>query len=52
MDVLVWLIPVSLAWAWGGLLAFLWSMKTHQYDDPEGAARRILTGQHDDHPAP
>lgn len=42
MNVLVLLIPVSLALGLLGLLAFLWSIRTHQYDDPIGEASRIL----------
>lgn len=42
MDVLVWLIPMALVmgglWLWG----FLWALKNGQFDDPEGAASRIL----------
>ena len=33
-----------------GLLAFVYTVKTNQYDDPEGDARRILSGQYDDKP--
>jgi cbb3-type cytochrome oxidase maturation protein len=51
MAVLAWLIPVSLALGLCGLLAFLWAVRTHQFDDPDGAAHRILTRLHDDHPA-
>ena len=35
-----------------GLVAFLWAMKTRQFDDPEGDANRILTKDWDDHPKP
>ena len=44
MDVLVWLIPVSLLLGGVGLLAFLWTVRTNQYDDPEGDSQRIPTG--------
>jgi cbb3-type cytochrome oxidase maturation protein len=47
MDVLLYLIPVALFMGFLGLVAFLWSLKSGQYDDPEGAAERIL---HDDDP--
>ncbi len=49
MDVLLYLIPVALFMGFLGLVAFLWSLKSGQYDDPEGAAERIL---HDDDPPP
>ncbi len=52
MEMLVWLIPISLGLGGLGLMAFFWSMKTHQYDDPEGARQRILSGAYDDAPKP
>jgi len=42
MNVLVFLIPVSLFLGLLGLLAFLWSIRTQQYEDPVGQASRIL----------
>lgn len=42
MNVLVVLIPVSLILGGLGLLAFMWSLKARQYDDPMGHAARIL----------
>lgn len=50
MDVLVYLIPVSLALGGLGLLAFLWTVRSKQYDDPDGDSQRILTGDFDDKP--
>ena len=50
MDVLIYLIPASLLLAGGALAAFLWSLKSGQYDDIEGAAHRILMD--DDKPIP
>ncbi len=52
MDVLVWLIPVSLLLGGVGLLAFLWTVRTNQYDDQEGDSQRILSDEWDDHPKP
>ncbi|MDF1854568.1 cbb3-type cytochrome oxidase assembly protein CcoS [Pseudooceanicola sp.] len=52
MDVLVWLIPVSLFLGGIGLLAFLYTVRSNQYDDPEGDSRRILSDEWDDHPRP
>lgn len=46
MNVLVVLIPVSLILGGLGLAAFLWTVKSDQYDDEEGNASRIL--QRDD----
>ena len=52
MDVLVFLIPVSLGLGLLGLAAFWWTMKTRQYEDPTGSAARILRDDYDDSPAP
>ena len=52
MDVLGYLIPASLFLGGLGLLAFFWTLKSDQYDDPEGDSRRILTDEYDDHPRP
>jgi cbb3-type cytochrome oxidase maturation protein len=42
MSNLVILIPTALGLGALGLLAFLWSMSSGQYEDLEGAAERIL----------
>jgi cbb3-type cytochrome oxidase maturation protein len=42
MNVLIYLVPMALALGLTGLAAFLWSLKSGQYDDIEGAALRIL----------
>ncbi|MET1414276.1 cbb3-type cytochrome oxidase assembly protein CcoS [Roseibium sp. HPY-6] len=42
MDVLIFLIPIALFLGALGLTAFLWSLKSGQYDDLEGAKWRIL----------
>jgi cbb3-type cytochrome oxidase maturation protein len=42
MYVLAYLIPVALLLGLTGLVAFLWSLKSGQYDDLDGAAIRIL----------
>lgn len=52
MDVLSYLIPASLFLGGIGLLAFVWAMKTRQFDDPEGDSHRILTDDWDDKPKP
>jgi cbb3-type cytochrome oxidase maturation protein len=48
MNTLIYLIPVALFLGGLGLGGFLWSLKSGQYDDLEGAAHRIL--QDDDKP--
>ena len=42
MNVLLYLVPMALALGLIGLAAFLWSLKSGQYDDVEGAALRVL----------
>ncbi|WP_088347215.1 MULTISPECIES: cbb3-type cytochrome oxidase assembly protein CcoS [Rhodomicrobium] len=42
MSALAWLIPVALFLGLLGLAAFLWSLKSGQFDDLDGAAYRIL----------
>jgi cbb3-type cytochrome oxidase maturation protein len=42
MEVLLWLIPAALALGLLGLVAFLWALKSGQFDDLDGAANRIL----------
>ncbi|WP_223475335.1 cbb3-type cytochrome oxidase assembly protein CcoS [Oricola indica] len=50
MNVLIYLIPLALALGALGLGAFLWSMKTGQYQDLDGAAERILDEEGDEKP--
>ncbi|MEZ5750933.1 MAG: cbb3-type cytochrome oxidase assembly protein CcoS [Paracoccaceae bacterium] len=50
MNVLTFLIPLSLLMGLGGLFAFWWTLRRGQYDDPEGDSQRILRGDYDDHP--
>jgi cbb3-type cytochrome oxidase maturation protein len=37
-----YLIPIALALGAVGLAAFMWSLRSGQYDDLDGAAERIL----------
>ncbi|CRL12912.1 cbb3-type cytochrome oxidase assembly protein CcoS [Phaeobacter italicus] len=52
MSVLSYLIPISLLLGGVGLVGFLYTVRSNQYDDPEGDARRILSDEWDDHPKP
>ncbi len=52
MNVLVWLIPISLVLGGAGLVAFIYTVRSNQYDDPEGDSRRILSDDWDDRPKP
>lgn len=52
MDALALLIPAALALGGAGLVAFLWTLSSGQYEDLEGAAARILIDEdEDDRPA-
>ena len=42
MTALAWLIPVALILGGLGLGAFLWALKTGQFEDMDGAAYRAL----------
>lgn len=42
MEVLTWLIPVALLMGGAWLAVFMWALRSGQFDDPEGAASRIL----------
>ena len=42
MDVLVYLVPLALLMGLLGLVAFLWNLRSGQYEDLDGAAARIL----------
>ena len=50
MGVLIYLIPIALLLGLLGLVAFLWSLRSGQYEDLDGAAERILFD--DDEPGP
>jgi cbb3-type cytochrome oxidase maturation protein len=45
MSGLIYLIPIALFLGALGLAGFLWSIRSGQYEDLDGAAERIL---HDD----
>jgi cbb3-type cytochrome oxidase maturation protein len=49
MEVLIYLVPMALMLGLLGLAAFLWSLKSGQYDDLDGAAWRAIMD--DDPPA-
>lgn len=42
MSHLIFLIPIALGLGLLGLAAFVWSVKSGQYEDLDGAAERIL----------
>ena len=49
MNDFFFLIPIALGLGVAGLAAFMWSLRSGQYDDPDGAAERILLDE-SDHP--
>jgi len=49
VDVLVYLIPFALALGAVGLAAFLWAIRSGQFEDLDGAAHRILFDDDDVH---
>ncbi|MDJ0949575.1 MAG: cbb3-type cytochrome oxidase assembly protein CcoS [Alphaproteobacteria bacterium] len=48
MSGLLYLIPVALLLGLVGLAAFLWALKSGQFDDLDGAAHRILFDEDED----
>lgn len=52
MEILSILIPVSLGLGAAGLAAFIWALRSRQYEDPKGDAERILSDAWDDRPRP
>lgn len=50
MSILIYLMPAALFLGALGLLGFLWTLKSGQYDDLEGAAARILLDDDDETP--
>lgn len=55
MNGVLLLMPIALLLGLTGLVAFMWSLRNGQFDDPDGAAMRILIDDEDepvqvDHP--
>jgi cbb3-type cytochrome oxidase maturation protein len=50
VNVLIFLVPIALGLGVLGLGAFLWSIRTGQYNDLDGAAERILDEEADEKP--
>ncbi|MGE3744336.1 MAG: cbb3-type cytochrome oxidase assembly protein CcoS [Sphingomonadaceae bacterium] len=47
MNALGFLIPISIALGALGLAVFFWAVKSGQYEDVAGAARRIFIDEND-----
>ena len=50
MNIVLFLAPASVGLGALGLVAFLWTMRAGQYDDPKGDAARVLYDHLDDGP--
>jgi cbb3-type cytochrome oxidase maturation protein len=50
MTALAWLVPVALLLGGLGLGAFMWALRSGQFEDLEGAAYRALDDDPDDPP--
>jgi cbb3-type cytochrome oxidase maturation protein len=50
MNILIILVPLALMLGLGGLVCFMWCMRSGQYEDLEGASLRVLND--DDLPSP
>lgn len=48
MSALAYLIPIALFLGLLGLAAFLWALKSGQFEDLDGAAHRILLDDDED----
>lgn len=48
MTALAWLVPMALLMGGIGLAAFLWALRSGQFDDLDGAAYRILEDDHEE----
>jgi cbb3-type cytochrome oxidase maturation protein len=47
MTALLYLMPAALLLGLLGLVAFLWALKSGQFEDLDGAAQRILIDEED-----
>ncbi|MEM8774103.1 MAG: cbb3-type cytochrome oxidase assembly protein CcoS [Pseudomonadota bacterium] len=47
MNILVFLVPCSLLLGLGALAAFVWTIRSRQYEDMEGDAARVLLDEDD-----
>ncbi|TRD17364.1 cbb3-type cytochrome oxidase assembly protein CcoS [Palleronia caenipelagi] len=52
MNVLTFLIPISVSLGLLALVAFIWTLRSGQYEDPDGDQARALSDEFDDHPGP
>ena len=50
MTALLYLIPIALFLGLVGLVAFLWALRSGQFEDLDGAAQRILFDDDEERP--
>ncbi|WP_191058201.1 cbb3-type cytochrome oxidase assembly protein CcoS [Geminicoccus harenae] len=50
MSIIGFLIPIALFLGGLGVIAFIWCLRSNQYEDLEGAAWRILEDEDEDEP--
>jgi cbb3-type cytochrome oxidase maturation protein len=50
MSIIGFLIPIALFLGGLGVIAFIWCLRSNQYEDLEGAAWRILEDDEDELP--
>lgn len=50
MNQILLLLPVALLLGLAGLVSFLWSLNSGQYDDLDGAMQRVLAEDDEDAP--
>ncbi len=48
MNGVLILLPIALLLGLAGLAAFFWALRNNQFDDPDGAAARILIDEEED----
>ena len=48
MTILLFLVPVALGLGLFGLVAFFWALRNGQFEDPDGAAARILIDEEEE----
>ncbi|RIV85579.1 cbb3-type cytochrome oxidase assembly protein CcoS [Aurantiacibacter zhengii] len=51
MNGVIILLPIALLLGLAGLAAFFWALRNNQFEDPDGAAARILLDDDEDSPA-
>lgn len=52
MTALAWLVPIALSLGGLGLIGFLWSLKSGQFEDLQGAGWRALDDESELRPSP